>query len=114
MDDCTNCDGRKCMDCVLRYQHDYCVDDCPDCCPPSDVPPEPFVTRQSIADQLLAYGLPLTLDEARKAADIALIHVPQYSYLLSRNKRLRELIEQIAQRDSDEESFDDLLEEARR
>lgn len=30
--ECTNCDGRKCMDCVLRYQHDYCVNDCPDCC----------------------------------------------------------------------------------
>lgn len=30
---CSNCDGRKCMDCVLRYVHDECKDDCPFCCP---------------------------------------------------------------------------------
>jgi hypothetical protein len=30
--ECTNCDGRKCMDCVLRYMHDNCVYDCPFCC----------------------------------------------------------------------------------
>lgn len=29
---CKNCDGRKCMSCVLRYHHDACEDDCPDCC----------------------------------------------------------------------------------
>jgi len=29
---CTNCDGRKCMDCVLRYEHDACEDSCPFCC----------------------------------------------------------------------------------
>ncbi len=30
--DCVNCDDRKCMDCVLRYMHDRCEDDCPMCC----------------------------------------------------------------------------------
>lgn len=30
---CTNCDGRKCMDCVTRTIHDACRDDCPFCCP---------------------------------------------------------------------------------
>lgn len=29
---CTNCDDRKCMDCVCRVVHDECVDDCPFCC----------------------------------------------------------------------------------
>lgn len=29
---CTNCDGRFCMDCVLRYVHDECRNDCPMCC----------------------------------------------------------------------------------
>ena len=31
-EDCFNCDNRKCMDCVLRYMHDNCEDDCPMCC----------------------------------------------------------------------------------
>jgi hypothetical protein len=31
---CPNCDGQKCMDCVLRHQHETCEDDCPMCCPP--------------------------------------------------------------------------------
>lgn len=29
---CRNCDDRKCMDCVLRYIHDFCEDSCPMCC----------------------------------------------------------------------------------
>lgn len=29
---CTNCDGRGCMPCVLREVHYECVDDCPLCC----------------------------------------------------------------------------------
>lgn len=29
--DCLNCDDRKCMDCVFRYQHDKCEDSCPSC-----------------------------------------------------------------------------------
>lgn len=29
---CCNCGGQKCMDCVLRYIHADCADDCPDCC----------------------------------------------------------------------------------
>jgi len=29
---CANCDGRRCMACVLRYLHDACEDDCPACC----------------------------------------------------------------------------------
>lgn len=28
---CSNCGGRKCMDC-LRYVHDECEDSCPFCC----------------------------------------------------------------------------------
>lgn len=34
---CANCDGRKCMACVFREQHDHCVDDCHDCCPRPNV-----------------------------------------------------------------------------
>lgn len=26
------CGDTKCMDCVLRVQHDECYDDCPSCC----------------------------------------------------------------------------------
>lgn len=33
MSDCTNCDNRKCMDCVFRVWHDECTDSCPECCP---------------------------------------------------------------------------------
>lgn len=29
---CTNCDGRKCMGCVLREYDHQCQDDCPFCC----------------------------------------------------------------------------------
>lgn len=29
---CENCDGRRCMACVVREVHDECVDDCPACC----------------------------------------------------------------------------------
>ena len=29
---CTNCDGRLCMDCCSRVMHAECVDDCPVCC----------------------------------------------------------------------------------
>ena len=38
---CPNCDGRLCMDCVLRTIHDRCVADCPDCCEDGEpvVPP---------------------------------------------------------------------------
>lgn len=32
---CRNCDDRKCMDCVLRYQHDQCEDSCPCCVGPT-------------------------------------------------------------------------------
>ena len=32
---CRNCDGRKCMGCVLREYDHYCADDCPDCCAPT-------------------------------------------------------------------------------
>ena len=31
MSDCANCDNRKCMDCVMRYIHNECREDCPDC-----------------------------------------------------------------------------------
>lgn len=30
--ECENCDGRLCMDCVLRIEHDSCRNDCPFCC----------------------------------------------------------------------------------
>lgn len=30
--ECPNCNGRWCMDCVLRYCHDWCQEDCPFCC----------------------------------------------------------------------------------
>jgi hypothetical protein len=36
--ECPNCDGRKCMDCVLRYWHEECVDDCPECCADQTMP----------------------------------------------------------------------------
>lgn len=29
---CSNCDDRRCMDCVFRSPHDSCADDCPTCC----------------------------------------------------------------------------------
>lgn len=29
---CRNCNGRKCMACVCRENHDECATDCPDCC----------------------------------------------------------------------------------
>ena len=29
---CVNCEDRKCMDCVLRYVHQDCREDCPFCC----------------------------------------------------------------------------------
>lgn len=29
---CVNCDGRLCMECVVRGVHDECVRDCPECC----------------------------------------------------------------------------------
>jgi hypothetical protein len=32
--DCRNCEDRKCMSCVMRYWHERCADDCPDCCGP--------------------------------------------------------------------------------
>ena len=28
---CPTCDDRQCMDCVLRHQHDRCVNSCPRC-----------------------------------------------------------------------------------
>lgn len=31
--ECTNCDGRGCMDCVLRHWHDECEDRCHMCTP---------------------------------------------------------------------------------
>lgn len=34
--DCLNCDDRKCMDCVLRYEHNRCEPSCPMCCGGSD------------------------------------------------------------------------------
>ncbi|WP_074850595.1 dATP/dGTP pyrophosphohydrolase domain-containing protein [Tsukamurella tyrosinosolvens] len=39
-DECSNCDGRKCMDCVCRHYHDACVEDCPQCCPAPQPPQE--------------------------------------------------------------------------
>ncbi len=34
---CQNCDGAGgCMDCRLRYRHDECEQDCPDCRLPPD------------------------------------------------------------------------------
>jgi hypothetical protein len=30
--ECSNCDDRLCMNCVLRVMHDTCVYDCPFCC----------------------------------------------------------------------------------
>lgn len=30
--DCTNCDGRGCMGCVLRWYDHECRNDCPFCC----------------------------------------------------------------------------------
>lgn len=38
---CENCDGRRCMSCVLREIHGSCIDDCPSCCPT----PQPALTR---------------------------------------------------------------------
>lgn len=35
---CTNCDGRRCMDCCSRVIHDKCVHDCPDCEPLDPAP----------------------------------------------------------------------------
>jgi len=35
---CSNCDDRKCMDCVFRVIHDECRDDCPHCCNVDDLP----------------------------------------------------------------------------
>lgn len=29
---CPNCHDRHCMNCIMRYIHDTCVDDCPQCC----------------------------------------------------------------------------------
>jgi hypothetical protein len=37
---CTNCDGRKCMSCVMREMHDACRDDCPFCCPEAAIEDE--------------------------------------------------------------------------
>lgn len=31
-DVCSNCHGRRCMGCVLRYHDHDCADDCPMCC----------------------------------------------------------------------------------
>lgn len=32
---CSNCDDRRCMQCVLRYVHENCADTCPLCCDPA-------------------------------------------------------------------------------
>ena len=37
-----DCDGRKCMSCVLRQWHDDCQMDCPDCCADTTPEPEPL------------------------------------------------------------------------
>lgn len=29
---CTNCDNRKCMECVCREWHEKCRENCPSCC----------------------------------------------------------------------------------
>ncbi len=41
---CQNCDDRKCMSCVFREHHAACTDDCPDCCPLTNVH-SPFTAR---------------------------------------------------------------------
>ena len=43
--ECENCDGRKCMGCVMREWGHECADDCPTCCPDADAPDSVLVSR---------------------------------------------------------------------
>lgn len=54
---CPNCDDRHCMDCVMRYVHDTCVDDCPQCCADKpnlhlSKPVEPWRSRKEWLERL--------------------------------------------------------------
>lgn len=42
LEECSNCDGRKCMDCVMRTWHEKCENSCPVCCP------EYVLTREQV------------------------------------------------------------------
>lgn len=75
---CSNCDGRKCMDCCSRAIHDECVEDCPDCCtqgPESVTPATKLGSVDFAPDELIALAKVvedyerLYMDAAKVVAD---------------------------------------------
>jgi hypothetical protein len=64
---CTNCDGRKCMACVLRQIHEECRDDCPFCRPDRDHY-DLTARRRARAIELGAIPEPIEAGTARRKA----------------------------------------------